>query len=101
MQLTAKGNPGGNIPFHASTPSFQAEALTEIMLSTFETEIDALFELLATDRRAATSEALIRRYATAEEVFNALDESYRRIQLKMMMLQDKLAEGFIKRDQES
>ena len=70
--------------------------MTEIMLNTFEAELDALFDLLGQDRRAATSEALIRRYATAEEVYAELEEDYRRIQLKMLMLSDTLAKGLVR-----
>lgn len=95
MKLTASGAPKTSTPFEAHTPSFQAEAMSHIMLSTFESEIDALMALLDESRRAVTSEALIRRYATAEEVFEDIGESYRRIELKMMLLSDKLTEGFL------
>jgi hypothetical protein len=80
-------------PFRANTSSFQAQALTEIMLNTFEAELDALVELAAIDRRSAASEALIRRYMTAEEVYKDIEGGFRRIQLKMLMLSDKLSEG--------
>lgn len=95
MRLIASGEPKTSKPFEAQTPSFQSEAMSRIMLSTFEAEIDALISLLGEDRRAAASEALIRRYATAEEVFDQVGDSYRRIELKMIMLADKLTEGFI------
>jgi hypothetical protein len=95
MRLTAKGEPVNSKPFEASTPSFQAEAMSHIMLDTFEDEIDALISLLEHDRKAASSEALIRRYATAEEVFGDIGDSYRRIELKMIVLSDKLTEGFM------
>ena len=95
MKATAKRTyPGALVlddPLRASTPAFRAEAFTDIMLSTFEAELDSLTELLETDRRAATTEALLRRYMTAEEVYEGIEESFRRIQLKMLMLSDKLA----------
>lgn len=94
MRLEAKGEVRLSKPFEAHTPSFQAEAMSHIMLSTFEAEIDALIDLLGENRKAAVTEALIRRYATAEEVYEQIDESFRRIQLKMLMLSDKLTEGF-------
>lgn len=95
MKLTASGEPKTSKPFEAQTPSFQAEAMSHIMLSTFEAEIDALMALLDESRRAASSEALIRRYATAEDIFSEIGESYKRIELKMMLLSDKLTEGFM------
>ena len=63
------------------------------MLTTFESELDALLDLLGEDRKKAASEALIRRYVVAEEVYNEIQEGVDRIQLKMMMLFDKLGES--------
>lgn len=96
MRLTATRQSGEynlDDPFRASTPGFQAEAFTDIMLSTFEAELDSLADLLDTDRRAASTEALLRRYMTAEEIYTNLEEEFRRIQLKMLMLSDKLADN--------
>lgn len=95
MKATAKRTyPGALIlddPFRASSPAFKAEAFTNIMLSTFEAELDALVDLIDTDRRAASTEALLRRYMTAEEVYEDIEKRFTRIQLKMLMLGDKLA----------
>lgn len=99
MQLTAKGQ-SSEPSFRANTPSFRAEAMTEIMLKTFEAELDALLDLVGQDRRAATSEAMIRRYSTAEEVFAVLEGDYRRIQLKMLMLSDTLTEGLVRSEKD-
>lgn len=94
MELQAKSEAKSSVPFASSTPSFQAQAMTDFLLDTFESELDALLDFLSHERNAATSEALIRRFATAEEVYKDLEKSYGRIQLKMMMLSDKLAEKF-------
>jgi hypothetical protein len=95
MKAVAKRtHPGALVlddPFRASSPAFKAEAFTDIMLSTFEAELDSLAELIGADRRAASTEALLRRYMTAEEVYQDIEEGFRRIQLKMLMLSDKLA----------
>ncbi len=98
MKLVAESKPTGSTPFNASTPSFRAEAEAEIMLTTFEMELDALMEMFGEDRKQATSEALIRRYATAERVFDNLQEGVGRIELKMLVLQDQLVEGSSGRD---
>ncbi len=93
MKLVAESKPQGSDPFNANTPSFKAEAEAEIMLTTFESELDALIEMVGEDRKGASSEALIRRYATAEHVLENLQEGIGRIELKMLVLQDRLVEG--------
>lgn len=93
MKLVAESKPKGSDPFNANTPSFKAEAEAEIVLTTFESELDALIEIVGDDRKSASSEALIRRYATAERVYDNLQEGVGRIELKMLMLQDRLMEG--------
>ena len=93
MKLVADSQPQGSDPFKANTPSFKAEAEAEIMLTTFESELDALIEMVGDDRKKASSEALIRRYATAERVYENLHEGIGRIELKMLVLQDRLVEG--------
>ncbi len=90
MKLVAENKPQGSDPFNANTPSFKAEAEAEIMLTTFESELDALIEIVGDDRKKASSEALIRRYATAERVFEDLQKGIGRIELKMLVLQDRL-----------
>lgn len=98
MKLTTESEPQGSDPFNANTPSFRAEAEAEIMLTTFEAELDALIEMLGEDRKRAVSEALIRRYATSERIYENLQTSIGRIELKMLMLEDRLVEGFNGRD---
>ena len=93
MKLVAESKPTGSVPFDANTQSFRAEAEAEIMLTTFESELDALIEIMGDDRKKASSEALIRRYATAERVYENLQEGVSRIELKMLVLQDRLVEG--------
>jgi hypothetical protein len=63
------------------------------MLKTFEAELDSLDELIRSDRKAASTEALLRRYMTAEEIYRSVEEDFRRIQLKMLMLSDRLSNG--------
>ncbi len=98
MKLEAESKPIGSDPLHANTPSFRAEAEAEIMLTTFEGEIDALIEMLGEDRSRAVSEALIRRYATAERIYADLQTSIGRIELKMLILEDRLVESVNGRD---
>ncbi len=98
MKLVAESKPIGSNPFNANTPSFKAEAEAEIMLTTFEEELDALIDMLGEDRKRAVSEALIRRYATSERIYDNLQVSIGRIELKMLMLEDRLVEGFSGRD---
>lgn len=98
MKLVAESKPQGSDPFNANTPSFKAEAEAEIVLTTFEAELDALIEIADDDRKKASSEALIRRYATAERVYGSLQEGVGRIELKMLVLQDRLVEGSSGRD---
>ena len=93
MKLTTEAKPTGSDPFNANTPSFRAEAEAEIMLTTFEGEIDALIEMVGEDRKLAVSEALIRRYATTERIYENLKASIGRIELKMLVLEDRLVEG--------
>ncbi len=94
MELVVESTPKGSDSLHPTTPSFQAEAEAQIMLTTFESELDALLDLLNEDRKKAVSEALIRRYVTAERIYKDMEEGVQRIELKMMMLSDKLGEGF-------
>ncbi len=94
MELTVESDRNGSgDPSNATILGFQAEAEARIMLTTFESELDALLDLLGEDRKKAASEALIRRYVVAEEVYNEIQEGVDRIQLKMMMLFDKLGES--------
>lgn len=94
MKLVTEGKPHGSDPLNANTPSFKAEAEAEIMLTTFEAELDALIDMLGEDRKRAVSEALIRRYATSERIYENLRESIGRIELKMLILEDRLVDGF-------
>ncbi len=98
MKLVTEGKPTGSDPLNANTTSFKAEAEAEIMLTTFEGELDALIEMLGEDRNKAVSEALIRRYATAERIYENLRASIGVIELKMLMLEDRLVEGVSGRD---
>lgn len=91
MELTAKGpQEGGGSPFDATTLTFQGQASSAIILMVFEAELRSLLDLLDGSRSAASSEALIRRFAAAEDTFKDIQEGFSRIQLLMMMLSDKL-----------
>lgn len=77
---------------------FASSALPSIMLNSFEHEIDSLLSFLGEDRNPAVSEAIIRRYSTAEEVWGELQEQQRRIALKMDMLGNQIAGGWSGRE---
>jgi len=93
MRLVAESSARLSVPFEASTPSFKAEAEAEIMLKTFEEELDGLLNMVDSERTAALSDALIRRYVTAEEIYKNVGESWDRIEVKMVMLSDRLTAG--------
>jgi hypothetical protein len=68
-----------------------AGAEVTIMLNAFENELDALLSLMDEERNPARSEAVIRRYTTAEEIHDDLLEQTKRITLKMEMAGNRLA----------
>ena len=77
---------------------FAASALPAIMMNSFEHEVDALLSFIEEERNPAVSEAIIRRYATAEEIWEELQEQQRRIALKMEMLGNRVAGGWSGRE---
>lgn len=90
MELTAKGREGRATPFESLTSSFQGTASASILLSVFEAELQALLQIVQSERSGALSESLIRRFAVAEDTFQDIEEGFGRIQLLMMMLSDSL-----------
>lgn len=74
----------------ATTPAFKAEAFSEIMLTMFEAELDALIDLIETKRNAASTEALLHRFISADKVWADIDASHGRLQLKMLLISDMM-----------
>lgn len=77
------------------TEAFTAEAEARIMMTAFENEIDSLLALLdSATRNKAVAESIIRRYTTAAELHEEMVEHMRTIDLKMMLVNDKMMGGF-------
>lgn len=88
MKLTAKSSKQSFDPFTIAGSRPQAEAI--IMLSSFERELDALLSFMDEDRNPAVSEAIIRRFLTAEEIHGEIIDASRRIDIKMRMVSSRM-----------
>lgn len=73
--------------------NYMPEAEMRIMLETFDSELDSLLALMDEARKPAVSEAIIRRYATCEQIYDELSQTHRTLGLKMDMLGERITGG--------
>ena len=75
------------------SPGVMANMESQLILGAFEVELDSLIELIDADRSPATSEAIMKRFAMAQEIHDEIRLSMSRISLKLKIANERLLEG--------
>ncbi len=98
MRLTAKSRKQSFDPIAFENQGNRSQAEAIIMLGSFERELDALLSFMDEERNPAVSEAIIRRFLTAEEIHKEVREATTRIDIKMRMVASRITKSDIPED---